>query len=54
MMKKTCTKCGETKPLEGYHRSNTGGKFGYTSECKVCHTKRCREYRARRRQEKKK
>lgn len=32
---KTCTKCGETKPLEGFHK-NADGKFGRRSQCKTC------------------
>ena len=34
-MTKTCSKCGETKPLEYFSRKKTG-KFGRDSRCKVC------------------
>ena len=42
-MMKTCTKCGETKPLSefGKHR---GTKDGLNSWCKVCDRKKYREY----------
>ena len=46
-LEKSCTKCRESKPLDAYHRSNYGGRLGYTSECKQCHLVRMREYRAR-------
>jgi 5-methylcytosine-specific restriction endonuclease McrA len=35
MKKKTCTKCGETKPLEEFHRESRG-RYGRRSRCKVC------------------
>jgi hypothetical protein len=34
-MVKTCSKCGETKPLEDFH-SQKDGKFGRRGDCKVC------------------
>ena len=39
-MSKTCTKCGETKPLDDFHRNKTG-VGGRRSDCKKC----VREYR---------
>lgn len=35
MQTKTCTKCGEEKPLTGYHKDKSK-KFGVHSQCKVC------------------
>lgn len=35
MIAKTCTKCGETKPLDGFHR-DARKKYGRTSQCKPC------------------
>lgn len=32
---KTCTKCGETKPLEEFHRQRDG-RMGRRPDCKVC------------------
>ena len=32
---KTCTKCGETKPLEGFHKDRRA-KDGHSSSCKPC------------------
>lgn len=32
---KTCTSCGETKPLDGYHKERLG-KFGVRSKCIAC------------------
>ena len=34
-MEKTCTKCGETKLLEEYHKQKAG-KYGRCAKCKVC------------------
>lgn len=34
-MSKTCTKCGETKPLDGFHRDKTGAG-GRRPDCKEC------------------
>ena len=45
MITKTCTKCGEVKPLEDFYRSNWGGKFGHTSACKVCEKARFYKWR---------
>ena len=32
---KTCTKCGEEKPLDEYHKKKSG-KYGRNSQCKAC------------------
>lgn len=32
-----CTKCNIEKPLHGFHK-HTGGKFGRSPSCKVCHS----------------
>ena len=34
-MSKTCTKCGETKPLDDFHRDKTraGGRYPHCKEC---------------------
>ena len=42
-MPKTCTKCGETKPLDGFHR-NKGGVDGRHSRCKECVREDLRRY----------
>ncbi len=34
-MEKTCTECGETKPLEEYHKDKCG-KYGRKAKCKEC------------------
>jgi 5-methylcytosine-specific restriction endonuclease McrA len=36
MQHKRCTKCGETKPVEQFHRRTTEGRSGYHSWCKAC------------------
>ena len=41
-MSKTCTKCGETKPLDDFHRDKRGPD-GRRSDCKEC----VREYKRR-------
>ena len=41
-MSKTCTKCGETKPLDDFHRDKTGAG-GRKPHCKEC----VREYKRR-------
>lgn len=33
---KTCSKCGETKPLDGGFHKKKGGKFGRAARCKSC------------------
>lgn len=40
-MTKTCTRCGETKPLDAFHRSATG-KHGRNSRCADCVNAYCR------------
>ena len=42
-MSKTCTKCGETKSLDGFHR-NKEGVDGRHSRCKECRRERKRRY----------
>lgn len=39
---KKCTKCGEIKPLDEFHRNKTG-KFGRHARCKECINKAARE-----------
>ena len=39
MATKTCSKCGEDRPLESFHK-NKMGKLGRRSTCKVC----CSDY----------
>lgn len=34
-MTKTCSKCGEVKPLDGFYRQK-GGRLGVMGHCKVC------------------
>ena len=34
-MEKKCRECGETKPLEEYHKQKTG-KYGRRARCKLC------------------
>jgi hypothetical protein len=36
-MEKTCTRCGQTKPLTEFYRSSAG-KDGYAHGCKTCHS----------------
>jgi hypothetical protein len=36
-MEKTCTRCGETKPVTEFYR-NSANKDGYAHGCKVCHS----------------
>ena len=40
---RTCTKCGETKPLDRFGR-HAQGKFGRRSICKICVSDRNRAY----------
>ncbi len=40
---KTCTKCGETKPLSEFH-NNKGHKDGKRYWCKVCHKSSAADY----------
>lgn len=48
---KTCTKCGETKPLEEYHR-RANVRDGRTSSCKACVSEQKREHHSRNRKAK--
>ena len=42
METKTCTKCKETKTLDGFH-TDKKGKFGKHSKCKICRNIQCSE-----------
>ena len=42
-MSKACTKCGETKPLDDFHRDKTGAG-GRRPDCKECVRERSRSY----------
>lgn len=42
---KTCTKCGETKPLDEYHK-NANSKDGHNGICKTCACAKSRAYNA--------
>lgn len=42
-MEKTCTQCGETKPLDAYHKQKRG-LHGRQSKCKDCRNANKREY----------
>ena len=47
---KTCSKCGQTKPLDEF-RSQAAGKFGVTSACRQCELELARKrYEANREQ----
>lgn len=46
---KTCTRCGETKPLDGFHRAKSG-KSGRQSHCKACRAEYRAEYYERNRE----
>jgi hypothetical protein len=41
---KTCTKCGEVKPLSEFRR-NKSKKDGFACECKVCHSVNMKRYK---------
>ena len=43
---KTCTGCGETKPLEDF-KKHKAGRFGRESKCKDCERERQRAWRER-------
>jgi hypothetical protein len=47
---KACTKCGETKPLSGFHR-NRRNADGLQNRCKECMRAESLEHQARRRAE---
>ena len=49
-MSKTCTKCGETKPLDDFHRDKTGAG-GRRPDCKECRRGYSRRYREENRDE---
>lgn len=42
-MSKTCSKCGETKPLEEFHKSPSGAD-GYRGYCKECQKEKAKAY----------
>jgi len=35
MLTRSCTKCGENKPLDNFHK-NGSGKYGVSQRCKPC------------------
>ena len=43
---KRCTKCGETKPLDEFHR-NASSKDGRMPRCKACRKEETKDYRKR-------
>lgn len=49
---KTCTKCGQTKPIDNYskHNGQKSSKSGYRSECKSCQVIANQNYRQRNRE----
>lgn len=51
MDSKTCTKCGETKPLEDYHRDKKR-KDGRVSDCKSCACAKTRRWNSENRDRK--
>lgn len=46
METKTCTKCGQEKPLEMFAK-DPRNKSGFDSRCKACHSKRSGKKRSR-------
>lgn len=48
-MTKTCTKCGEVKPLDGFHRDSKkqDGRFSHCKECVSAQHRARREARKR-------
>lgn len=44
---KTCTRCGETKPLDGGFHRNKNNRDGREARCKTCRRAQQSEYRAR-------
>ena len=42
-MQKTCTKCGETKPVEDFPKAKTG-TFGRRGDCKLCRRGYCKHW----------
>lgn len=43
---KSCTKCGKTKPIEEFYKSESG-KYGVQSWCMECQKKECRKHYAK-------
>lgn len=50
MNTKTCTQCGETKPLDGFSKAK-GGRYGVRATCKPCRAEYIRRYREKNRDE---
>lgn len=50
METKTCTKCGETKPLSEFHKEACK-KDGHRNQCKVCTCANSRKYAAEHKEE---
>lgn len=47
VQEKTCTKCGETKPVSEFHRSvSRHGKVGFRADCKVCRRSTAKKWAA--------
>ena len=44
MTEKTCTKCGEEKPLDSFPKQ-AAGKLGLSSQCRACNIARSRKWR---------
>lgn len=42
MIKRTCTQCGEAKPLDCFHNAKRG-KYGKQPKCKECKSSYCKE-----------
>ena len=50
MTSKTCTACGEDKPLSAYYtKRHRSGNVGYFSECRKCKNRIRNEYRKKQR-----
>src|SRR3954471_14123988 len=45
MEQKTCTRCGETKPLDEFPTHFAHGKRRYRPRCRDCHAADARDYR---------
>lgn len=43
---RTCSKCGETKPLEEFYKDRSKGRDGRRANCRPCHLEQKRRYRA--------
>jgi len=49
MIEKKCTKCGDTKPVSGFHKQSRH-KSGYKSSCKDCRKKESLDANRKRRE----